>query len=47
MVRASYSEKDGKMVASSVKAESKKATEKKSDMTEKKSDMTDKKPATK
>ena len=28
-------------------AESKKATEKKSDMTEKKSDMTDKKPATK
>jgi len=47
MVRASYTEKDGKMVASSVKAETKKATEKKSDMTEKKSDMTDKKPATK
>lgn len=36
MVRVSYTEKDGKMIATSVKAESKKATEKKSDMTEKK-----------
>ncbi len=36
MVRVSYTEKDGKMIASSVKAESKKATEKKGDMTEKK-----------
>ena len=36
MVRVSYTEKDGKMIASSVKAESKKATEKKADVTEKK-----------
>lgn len=36
MVRVSYTEKDGKMIASSVKAESKKAAEKKSDVTEKK-----------
>ena len=36
MVRVSYTEKDGKMIASSVKAESKKATEKKGEMTEKK-----------
>jgi hypothetical protein len=36
MVRVSYTEKDGKMTASSVKAESKKATEKKADVTEKK-----------
>ena len=45
MVRVSYTEKDGKMIASSVKAESKskaakpdKAMEKKGDMTEKKSE---------
>ena len=36
MVRVSYTEKDGKMTASSVKAESKKATEKKADVMEKK-----------
>ena len=36
MVRVSYTEKDGKMIASSVKAEAKKATEKKADVTEKK-----------
>ena len=36
MVRVSYTEKDGKMIASSVKAESKKATETKGDVTEKK-----------
>ena len=36
LVRVSYTEKDGKMIATSVKADSKKATEKKSDMTEKK-----------
>jgi Cu/Ag efflux protein CusF len=36
MVRVSYTEKDGKMIANSVKAESKKATEKKGDMMEKK-----------
>ena len=36
MVLFSYTEKDGKMIATSVKAVSKKATEKKSDMTEKK-----------
>ena len=36
MVRVSYTEKDGKMTASSVKAEAKKATEKKADVTEKK-----------
>ncbi len=40
MVRVSYTEKDGKMIASSVKAEAKKATEKKGN-------VTDKKPATK
>jgi len=45
MVRVSYTEKDGKIIASSVKAESKttaakpeKATEKKADVMEKKSD---------
>lgn len=45
MVRVSYTEKDGKMIASSVKAESKskaakpdKAMEKKGEMTEKKSE---------
>ncbi len=45
MVRVSYTEKDGKMIANSVKAESKttaakpeKATEKKADVMEKKSD---------
>jgi hypothetical protein len=36
MVRVSYTEKDGKMTASSVKAETKKATEKKADVMEKK-----------
>jgi hypothetical protein len=36
MVRVSYTEKDGKMTATSVKAGSKKATEKKGDVTEKK-----------
>ena len=36
MVRVSYTEKDGKMIATSVKAGSKKATEKKGDVTEKK-----------
>ena len=36
MVRVSYTEKDGKMIATSVKAEAKKATEKKGDVTEKK-----------
>ena len=36
MVRVSYTEKDGKMIVSSVEAESKKATEKKGDVTEKK-----------
>jgi hypothetical protein len=36
MVRVSYTEKDGQMIANSVKAESKKATEKKGDVTEKK-----------
>lgn len=46
MVTASYSEKDGKMVASSVKAE--KSTASKSDKTtDKKTDSMDKKPATK
>ena len=41
MVKVSYTEKDGKMIVSSVKAESKKsgkATEKKGEMTEKKSE---------
>lgn len=36
MVRVSYTEKDGKMIVTSVKAQSKKATEKKGDVTEKK-----------
>ena len=46
MVTASYSEKDGKMVANSVKAE--KSTASKSDKpTDKKTDSMDKKPATK
>lgn len=36
MVRVSYTEKDGKMTATSVKAGAKKATEKKGDVTEKK-----------
>jgi uncharacterized iron-regulated membrane protein len=36
MVRVSYTEKDGKMIATSVKAGSKTATEKKGDVTEKK-----------
>ena len=41
LARVSYTEKDGKMIASSVKAEPKKATEKKAEVT------TEKKPATK
>ena len=36
MVRVSYTEKDGKMIVTSVKAQTKKATEKKGDVTEKK-----------
>ena len=49
MVRVSYTEKDGKMIASSVKAEPKTtAAAKPADKaTEKKSDVTEKKPATK
>jgi len=48
MVKVSYTEKDGKMIASSVKAEAKKATEKKpTTATEKKADVTEKKPTTK
>jgi len=48
MVKVSYSEKDGQMIASSVKAEAKKATEKKpTTATEKKADVTEKKPTTK
>lgn len=45
MVTVSYSEKDGKMVANSVKAD--KSTASKSKAMDKQSDMTDKKPATK
>ena len=45
MVTASYTEKDGKMVANSVKAD--KSTASKSDAMDKKSDSMDKKPATK
>jgi hypothetical protein len=48
MVRVSYTEKDGKMIASSVKAEPKTTAAAKPDKaTEKKSDVTEKKPATK
>ena len=48
MVKVSYTEKDGKMIASSVKAEAKKVTEKKpTAATEKKADVTEKKPTTK
>ena len=48
MVKVSYTEKDGQMIASSVKAEAKKATEKKpTTATEKKADVTEKKPTTK
>jgi hypothetical protein len=48
MVRVSYTEKDGKMIASSVKAEPKTTAAKPADKaTEKKSDVTEKKPATK
>jgi translation initiation factor IF-1 len=48
MVKFSYTEKDGQMIASSVKAEAKKATEKKpTTATEKKADVTEKKPTTK
>jgi len=36
MDRVAYTEKDGKMIASSVKAQTKKAPEKKADVTEKK-----------
>jgi len=45
MVTVSYSEKDGKMVANSVKAD--KSTASKSKAMDKQSDMMDKKPATK
>ena len=48
MVRVSYTEKDGKMIASSVKAEPKTtAAAKPEKATEKKADVTEKKPATK
>jgi len=47
LVRVTYTEKDGKMIASAVKAEPKKAAEKKADPTEKKADVTEKKPVTK
>ena len=47
MVRVSYSEKDGKMIASSVKAEAKTAAAKPEKATEKKNDVMEKKPATK
>ena len=47
MVRVSYSEKDGKMIASSVKAESKSKAAKSDKTTERKGDMTEKKPDTK
>ena len=47
MVRVSYTEKDGKMIASSVKAEAKTTAAKPEKATEKKGDVTDKKPATK
>jgi hypothetical protein len=47
MVKVSYTEKDGKMIASSVKAEPKTSAAKPEKATEKKSDMTEKKPATK
>jgi Cu/Ag efflux protein CusF len=47
MVRVSYTEKNGKMIASSVKAESKTTAAKPEKATEKKSDVTEKKPATK
>jgi hypothetical protein len=47
MVRVSYTEKDGKMIASSVKAEPKTTAAKTDKATEKKSDVTEKKPATK
>ena len=44
MVRVSYTEKDGKMIASSVKAESKTKAAKSDKATEKKGEMTEKKP---
>jgi hypothetical protein len=47
MVKVSYTEKDGKMIASSVKAEAKTTAAKPATTTEKKADMTEKKPATK
>jgi hypothetical protein len=47
MVKVSYTEKDGKMIASSVKAEPKTTAAKPEKATEKKSDVTEKKPATK
>ena len=47
MVRVSYTEKDGKMIASSVKAESKSKAAKSDKTTERKGDMTEEKPATK
>ena len=47
MVRVSYSEKDGKMIANSVRAESKTKTAKSDKATESKSDTMEKKPSTK
>jgi uncharacterized protein DUF5666 len=47
MVRVSYTEKDGKMIASSVKAEAKSTAASPEKATEKKSDVMEKKPATK
>jgi Cu/Ag efflux protein CusF len=44
MVRVSYTEKDGKMIVSSVKAESKTKAAKSDKATEKKGEMTEKKP---
>ena len=47
MVRVSYTEKDGKMIASSVKAEAKTTAANPEKATEKKGDVMEKKPATK
>jgi hypothetical protein len=47
MVKVSYTEKDGKMIASSVKAEPKTTAAKPETATEKKGDVMDKKPAAK
>jgi Cu/Ag efflux protein CusF len=47
MVKVSFTEKDGKMLASSVKAESKTTAAKPPAATEKKGDVMEKKPATK